>query len=156
MRRTELKRGTKPLARVKGLAPGQGLARKPRKPAPRKDTTPPKVRKLTRKRDGQCARCPAVTGLQLHHRRGKGIGGDPRPHTECTCNTITLCAACHEWAHGEGRTEAEAAGYIVSRFELFPGSVSVLIGAGASSGALAWLPCGEGYYSFRPPTGVAA
>jgi 5-methylcytosine-specific restriction endonuclease McrA len=151
LKRSGIKRGTRKLARVKGLT------RKPAKRAARKDTTPPRVRKLTGKRDGrQCARCPAVTALHLHHRRGKGNGGDPRPHTECTCNAILLCQACHAWAHGKGRLEAEAAGYIVSRFELFPGSVSVLIGAGASSGALAWLPCDEGHYSFKDPAEMAA
>lgn len=152
MRQAELKRGTK------GLARGKGLTRKPRKRKARKDTTPPKVRKMARKRDGfQCARCPSGTELHLHHRRLKGIGGDPRPHTECTCNAITLCRACHEWAHGKGRPEAEATGYIVPQSELFPGSVSVLIGAASGSGASVHLPCDKPYYSTaEPPSGVAA
>lgn len=157
MRRTELKRGGELPRGTKHLARGKGLARKPPKRKRRKDTIPPRVRKMARDRDGhQCARCPSVKDLHLHHRRLKGIGGDPRPHTDCTCNAIVLCRACHEWAHGKGRLEAEATGYIVPRSELFPGAVSVLIGAGGPSGALAWLPCGEGCYSLKPPMGVAA
>lgn len=157
MRQTELKRG-KELARgTKRLARGKVLTRKPPKRKARKDTIPAKVRKLVTYRDGgQCARCPSVTGLHKHHRRLKGIGGDPRLHTECTCNIITLCFTCHEWAHKDGRAEAEADGYIVEGAQLFPGSVSVLIGAGASSGMTAWLPCNSRSYSLKDPGEMAA
>lgn len=158
MKRTELKRGDKPLKRRKELGRGdKQVARKRAKARSRKDTWPAKVRSLARKRDGgQCARCWSVWRLQLHHRRIKGHGGDPRPHTDCACNGITLCERCHSWVHGEGRLEAEATGYIVSRNEPAPGSVGILIGAGSGSGALSFLSCDKDYYSTALPERSAA
>lgn len=144
MKRTELKRGTKRLTRKRAKARS------------RKDTIPPKVRRLVRQRGEECARCWSTWDLELHHRRIKGHGGDTRPHTECGCNIITLCAACHRWVHREGLAEAKETGYVVPRSELFPGSVSVLIGAASGSGASQHLPCDKPYYSTAVPERSAA
>lgn len=158
MKRAELKRGTKGLKRGKELARGtKGLKRKPAKRKASKSTWPVKVRRLTWKRDGgQCARCWSTWRLHLHHRRIKGIGGDPRPHTDCACDGVTLCERCHKWVHEEGRAEAEATGYIVSRSQPFPGSVSILIGAASGSGATVHLPCDKPYYTTPDPERRAA
>ena len=74
------------------------------------------------KRDNsQCQRCAYVTySVQLHHMRIKGMGGDKREHTECSCNLITLCALCHDYIHFVDRAGAEADGFIISRESVLP------------------------------------
>jgi len=150
-RKTPMPRGTSVLARS-ALKPRKpflrtgGLSRRAReerlavhfapgtKPAParraaqhRKDTIPPKVRRMVNARDPWCVHCGSPRSLHQHHRRLKGDGGDSRSHTDCACNLVRLCAACHIWVHGKDRPEAEAEGLIIPAEILFPGSVSVLV-----------------------------
>lgn len=123
----------------------------------RKDTIPPKVRKLVYDRDGgACVQCGSTRDLHEHHRRIKGHGGDPRPHTDCPCNIVLVCAAHHEEAHRGSRAEAEATGLIVKRSVLFPGSVPVMISSAAGAGATVHLPCDRPYYSTAAPGRSAA
>jgi hypothetical protein len=123
---------------------------------PAADTIPPRVRRLVAARDGGwCARCGTVRELHQHHRRIKGSGGDPRPHTDCACNIITLCTGCHEWAHRGDRRRAEAEGLIVPRAETAPGRVSVMIGSECESGMTVWLACDDDRYSMKPPERAA-
>lgn len=92
----------------------------------RRESFPPRVCRLVDDRDTQldgrrrCLRCPATTRLQRHHRRIKGMGGDTRPCTDCPCNAVTLCQACHAWAHAN-RAEAELLGLIVPASTAAPG-----------------------------------
>jgi hypothetical protein len=131
----------------------KNAARK-RKPA-RRDTIPERVRKqVARRDDGQCVKCARPAGHQ-HHRRLKGIGGDPRPHTDCACNLVSLCHDCHEWAHKKGRARAEAEGLIIPNSELSPWLHSVMVHDESGSGVTAW-PCCDGHYTAIEPEGAAA
>jgi hypothetical protein len=91
------------------------------------ETFPPAVAALIDARDPWCVHCGSPDNLHRHHRRIKGIGGDPREHTHCACDGLRLCSACHEWAHTTGRREAEAEGLIIPRATLEPWTVSVLV-----------------------------
>lgn len=117
---------------------------------------PPAVAALIDARHPWCAMCGSPRDLHRHHRRVKGHGGDPRPHTDCACNGIRLCATCHAYIHdtAEGRDLAEHNGLIIPRGTVFPGSVSVLI-ATADGGLLKWLTC-DGEYADEQPRGAAA
>jgi hypothetical protein len=89
-------------------------------------TFSPKVLRQVDKRDGRrCQRCGVTDGLHHHHRRGKGAGGSLAAHTHCACNAVTLCFACHLWAHDEERAQAEADGFTVSQAVAEPGTVAV-------------------------------
>ena len=126
------------------------------KPAPHKDTIPPKVRRLVDTRDSVngvrlCVLCGHPGAIHRHHRRIKGIGGDSRPHTNCCCAIVSLCQGCHFWCHTIGRVFAEAEGLIVSGAVLFPGSISVLVHSeGDLSGTEAWPTC-SGEWSDKAP-----
>ena len=49
--------------------------------------------------DGQCEVCGAVSQLDQHHIRPKGMGGSRDPVTEASENKITLCRTCHRNLH---------------------------------------------------------
>jgi hypothetical protein len=121
-------------------------ARKPR--ACKRRTGPkPFPKRVAAKIDGRdrcCQRCGSPWNLHRHHRRAKGIGGSQRrPHAQCACNGILLCAPCHMWVHRDGRHEAEAQGFVVSQSVDEPGSVGVMRFAGAGTGgATQWPSCG--------------
>lgn len=101
--------------------------------------------------DVQCARCAYVTySAQIHHRRIKGMGGDPREHTDCPCNLIVLCPGCHEWAHVLDRPAAEAQGFIIPSVTTTPGLEPVLR---YGRDRAAWPTC-DGRWVHEAPAGV--
>ena len=121
----------------------------------RAESFPPDVAALIDARDPWCVHCGSPDDLQRHHRRLKGSGGDPRPHTQCACNGVRLCPRCHlVWAHREGRLEAEAEGIIIPRATKEPGTVSVLVHT--LDGGMAKYPHCDGTYQDYPPEEVAA
>jgi len=52
--------------------------------------------------DGQCEVCGAVSQLDQHHVRPKGMGGSKDPAIEAPENKITLCRTCHRNIHEGG------------------------------------------------------
>lgn len=70
----------------------------------------------------RCCRCKMPTAGHFHHRRSRSEIDD---HTHCPCNGVYLCPTCHTWAHSHP-TEAMKAGFIVSRYVQFPGSIPVV------------------------------
>jgi len=60
---------------------------------------PLRVRVLIIERaSGMCERCgEAKPGMQIHHRRPRGMGGSRREDTNRVSNGLYLCAACHLW-----------------------------------------------------------
>jgi 5-methylcytosine-specific restriction endonuclease McrA len=48
------------------------------------------------RRDGwRCQSCGTMANLEVHHKQFRSQSGDDSEQ-----NLITLCAACHSWAHG--------------------------------------------------------
>lgn len=137
---------------LKAARPRKQRVRKPAKG--RTDTIPPKVRGLVNDRDPWCVHCGSPNALHQHHRRLKGDGGDTRPHTDCCCNLVRLCATCHYWAHVLGRPEAEAEGLIIPAETLLPGSVSVLVHT-ADGGMDRYPACDGEWVSNSPLAGAA-
>jgi len=161
LRRTPLQNRT-PLARRTPLAPGKPLARRvPLKSSPRAGSGslarpfPPAVAALLDARDAWCVHCGSMDHLQRHHRRGKGIGGDPRPHTQCACNGIRLCWLCHSWAHESGRAEAAEEGLIIPRITAAPCTVAVLVHTEQDGGDFRAWPACDGGWLFDAPDGAA-
>lgn len=91
----------------------------------RPDPFPPAVAKLIDKRDkGECQGCGRTdVRLERHHRRGKASGGSKaRAHTQCACNGLSLCRACHRWVHSE-ITSAREFGMVVRQSVPLPGKI---------------------------------
>lgn len=81
------------------------------------------------------------------------MGGDPRPHTSCSCVGVRLCARCHSRIHDteEGRLLAEAEGLIIPRVTAFPGSLAVQIRTAPGVSALErWPSCTGEWLDCRP------
>jgi hypothetical protein len=77
------------------------------------DPFPPAVARQLRERDEWCQRCGRAGRLENHHRRAKSMGGSKaRSHTQCACNGLRLCRACHQWVH-EHPAAAREHGWIV-------------------------------------------
>jgi hypothetical protein len=94
----------------------------------RAESFPPAVAALIDARDLWCVFCGSPFNLEHHHRRLKGQGGDPRPHTQCACNGVLLCHDHHMWMHsGHGRRTAAAEGLIIPRATAEPWTESVLV-----------------------------
>lgn len=86
-----------------------------------------RVKRLVRERAtpegdnaARCERCGRnPEGGSYHHRRIKGMGGDPRPDTNEAPNLVLLCGSgttgCHGWVH-TNTDVARAAGWLVSRY----------------------------------------
>ena len=112
---------------------------------------PADVLALLDARDPWCIHCGSVDGLQHHHRRLKGIGGDGRDHTQCACNGVRLSWLCHSWAHsGSGQREAKAEGLIISRFTLEPFAVDVLAHLRGDVGGQRKFPTCDGRWADEP------
>ena len=103
-----------------------------------------------------CQGCGKTRNLHRHHRRGKDAGGSGgRVHTHCACNALTLCLACHAWAHANPR-EAQAMGWIVSQSVDEPGSAGVMRFAAAEGGATQWPSCDGRWLEAGPEMREAA
>jgi hypothetical protein len=154
LRRTEMPPRTKPMGRTPfPRTPPTIRTVAAVKRAHRADTIPPKVRQLVNARDPWSILSGTPYGLEIHHRRLKGSGGDPRPHTDCPCNLIRLTRDEHAWVHAH-RAEAEAEGFILPAETVFPGSVSVLFRS-ADGGASLWPSC-DGTWLSEAPEGAVA
>lgn len=68
--------------------------------------------------------------FDAHHRRNKGMGGDPRPDRDDLDNLLALDPGVHNGGPGSvhgRRTWAEARGYLVPKHAEHPGSYPVLL-----------------------------
>lgn len=124
----------------------------------RRETFPPTVTALIVARDPWCVLCGSPRGLHLHHRRIRGMGGDPRPHAACACNGVRLCHRDHARVHDtdEGRLLAEAEGLIIPRITALPGSLAVLVHTEDDAGGMTKWPSCDGRWLDYAPTGAAA
>ena len=112
---------------------------------------PPDIAALLAERDPWCVHCGSADGLQHHHRRLKGIGGDGRDHTQCACNGVRLCWLCHSWAHsGNGQRKARTEGLIISRFILEPFAADVLVHLRGDVGGQRKFPTCDGRWVDEP------
>jgi hypothetical protein len=147
----------KPLSRSKGLTARAGLSRTGRKTLandPERlrtlrgpESFPRRVCRLVDRRDSTrdgdryCVGCGTTRGpFHRHHRRIKGAGGDPRPHTSCPCVAVTLCWLCHSWAHSHPH-DAGDRGLIIPASVTEPRLWPVMV-HGESGGVTAWATCG--------------
>jgi hypothetical protein len=116
----------------------------------RGESFPPAVAALLDARDPWCVHCGSPFGLQRHHRRIKGMGGDRRSHTDCACDGVRICRSCHEWAHsGDGQRDAEAEGLIIPRATVQPWTLGVLVRT-ADGGLTKYPSCDGGWLDEVP------
>ena len=166
-RRVPLRAASSTLTRSQGFRPAgtrrarEGSAQKPsatRTPVSgSRESFPPAIAALIDARDAWCIHCGTPRGLQRHHRRIKGFGGDPRPHTDCACNGVRICATCHDWAHsGDGRREAEAEGLIIPRVTAAPWTLPVLVHLEEDAGGQRKFPSCDGRWLDYMPGSEAA
>jgi len=146
---------TSPLRPRPASTPETGAARKGSSPS-RPKPFPPAVAALLDARDPWCVHCGSPDGLQRHHRRLKGIGGDGRDHTQCACNGVRLCWLCHSRAHRDARGEAETEGLIIPRSTLEPWTVSVLVHLEEDRGGLDLWPLCDGTWGYAHPSLAAS
>lgn len=89
------------------------------------DPFPPAVAAQLVERDRWCQRCGKGGRLENHHRRAKHMGGSKgRAHTQCACNGLRLCRACHAETHAEPRV-ARSLGRIVLQGVALPARIGV-------------------------------
>lgn len=74
---------------------------------------------------GKCLRCLG-DGMDVHHRRVKGMGGSSSPQTHGLANLITLCRDCHSYIHDHPE-ESYALGFLVKASET-PEDIPVWVG----------------------------
>jgi hypothetical protein len=154
-RKTRL-RAVSPRRAAEGGTVKSAATTKARKAPARAESFPPEVAALLAARDPWCVHCGSPYDLQNHHRRLKGSGGDPRPHTHCACNGVRLCVRCHvPWAH-EQRAEAAAEGIIIPRSETGPWRRPLMVHTAADSGFMAWPTCDGRFVTVRPEGALAA
>jgi hypothetical protein len=140
LRRTALGRGTGGLHRTSGLCQASGRPKASSKKRTAKKDIPDLsafsaaviAAALTRSH-GWCERCGSGLGpirgdhWHAHHRVLRGMGGSQLAQLGEVSNCAVLCASCHDWVHGtNNRTEAEASGWIVSRYQ-DPAAIPMLV-----------------------------
>jgi len=88
----------------------------------------PAIRALVLARaQGCCEVCGCdMAGLQVHHRRPRGMGGSLRPDTNRTSNALVVCTSCHA-AIESHREYARQRGYLVRQFGRPPLETPVLL-----------------------------
>ena len=69
----------------------------------------PKLRKLIEQRDGHCYHCGTTEGLQVHHRKNRGMGGSKLLDTPD--NLIQVCAACNFYMESDAEMASIARGW---------------------------------------------
>ena len=136
----------------------KSAARKKGSSSGRAESFPPAVAALIDARDPWCIHCGTPFNLHRHHRRLKGIGGDGRDHTQCSCNGVRLCWLCHSWAHsGAGQGEARDEGLIIPRAAVEPFTLSVLVHLEDDRGGMRkWPSCDGRWLDYVPEGGLAA
>jgi HNH endonuclease len=78
---------------------------------------PPQVRAIIRERaDNYCEYCGLNRGVEIHHRRPRGMGGTVRESTNVASNGLLLCSECHRWAESK-RTEALLMGVLLLQIQ---------------------------------------
>jgi len=78
---------------------------------------PPAVRAIIQERSGGlCERCGYVQGVEIHHRRPRGMGGTTRESTNTASNGVLLCVECHRWVESH-RTDALLEGFLVLQID---------------------------------------
>lgn len=55
-------------------------------------TITPKQRKILEERDPYCLHCADDSTLQVHHRKGRGMGGRPKKSLDRLDNLLRVCA----------------------------------------------------------------
>ena len=90
-----------------------------------KGFAPATVALIIDREQGRCARCGrhvtnGTRGIDysIHHRRGRGMGGDRSPEANSAAAGVLLCGSgttgCHGWIESH-RSEAMDTGWLVSR-----------------------------------------
>jgi hypothetical protein len=69
----------------------------------------PKLRKLIEQRDGHCYHCGTTEGLQVHHRKNRGMGGSKLLDTPD--NLIQVCAAWNFYMESDAEMASTARGW---------------------------------------------
>lgn len=167
MRRSELRRGDKPLKATAALVRKAGLAQVGRKrreeagtagkPAraatATRGTGPPRltVEAILERAQHSCERCSEAVGpvrgvdWHVHHRRPRGAGGSKRTDTNSPSNCTVLCPRCHNEIESY-RAVAQSEGWILQQTNN-PARVPLLIERGAR---FVYLTADAGY-SLHPP-----
>lgn len=66
--------------------------------------------------DFWCERCGGALGVEIHHRRPRGMGGTNRESTNTASAGLWLCRPCHDRIESH-RTEAYEYGWLVRQTE---------------------------------------
>ena len=85
----------------------------------------PAVRRIITERSQHfCERCGMEQGVEIHHRRARGMGSTKRPNTNLPANGLNLCRDCHSDIEAH-RHNARAYGWLL-RQNQEPAEVPVL------------------------------
>lgn len=108
---------------------------KPTAPKRQRDTGPTKDTKdqlKTERAKGKCERCGRGGRLDVHHRRGRKIGGTTRPEINSPVNLLALCRACHSiiTVTNGSRADAEFEGLLIREDLRNPADVPVKLADG--------------------------
>jgi hypothetical protein len=108
----------------------QPTARKrPRDTGPSKDL---KDQLKAERAKGTCERCGRAGRLDVHHRRGRKIGGTTRPEINSPVNLLVLCRPCHSGitVTNGNRADAEFEGLLIREDLRDPADVPVKLADG--------------------------
>lgn len=79
----------------------------------------PMVRGIIRERSGGVCEvqvaCEGIAAVQIHHRRGRFMGGTKRPETDLPANGLHICVPCHHYITTGHRIESYEKGWLVSQ-----------------------------------------